>query len=99
MNTSFDILIGMGCTLVGGVVTYLSFLKTRDKEITDRVAREATRDAMIKNIDQTLTPMAVDLKSLNQTVNILSEKQTIAEIKITTLESKVEKLENKLERN
>lgn len=99
MNTSFDILIGMGCTLVGGVVTYLSFLKTRDKEIADRVAREATRDAMIKNIDQTLTPMAVDLKSLNQTVNILSEKQTIAEIRITTLESKVEKLENKLERN
>lgn len=62
-------LIGSVGTLFGVIITYLTFVKGRDKEIRTEAMRDATIETQLKNISGGVKEISDSVKSTDEKVN------------------------------
>jgi len=65
----WETLIGSLGTLFGVVITYLTFVKGRDKEIRTEAMRDATIETQLRNIDTGVIEIRSSIQMTDEKVN------------------------------
>ena len=65
----WETLIGSLGTLFGVVITYLTFVKGRDKEIRTEAMRDATIETQLRNIDTGVIEIRSSIQTTDEKVN------------------------------
>src|SRR5699024_11984350 len=65
----WETLIGSLGTLFGVVITYLTFVKGRDKEIRTEAMRDATIETQLRNIDTGVIEIRSSIQATDEKVN------------------------------
>jgi peptidoglycan hydrolase CwlO-like protein len=67
-------IIGLVCTLVGGVIGFLSFNRSRDKDVKNDASELAVIRTTLTNISSGVSNIQIDIKANERRTNELSER-------------------------
>jgi hypothetical protein len=91
-------IIGLICTMFGGLIGFLSFNRSRDKDVKTDASQSAVIQTKLENIDQGVRSIQVDIKANERKTNELSvliarvdESAKSAHKRLDVLEKKEEK--------
>ncbi|MBS4188662.1 hypothetical protein KHA94_00310 [Bacillus sp. FJAT-49705] len=90
--------IGLFCTLLGAVITFLTFNRNRDKDVKSDASRNAVIETKLDNINHSVNTIAVDLKTserrwteTDKEVVRIDESVKSAHKRIDALEKEIDK--------
>jgi septal ring factor EnvC (AmiA/AmiB activator) len=66
--------IGLVCTLIGGIIGFLSFSRSRDKDVKSDASELAVIRTTLTNISSGVSNIQIDIKANERRTNELSER-------------------------
>lgn len=92
-----EIWIGLICTIMGIIISYVTFYLNQKKEIKKDTRESAERNIRLElkldNIYNNLSEIRLDQKDISKVLNRLNEKVALLEQALTDAQKKIEKLE------
>lgn len=92
-----EIWIGLICTIMGIIISYVTFYLNQKKEIKKDTRESAERNIRLElkldNIYNNLSEIRLDQKDISKVLNRLNEKVALLEQELTDAQKKIEKLE------
>ncbi len=94
---SMEIWIGLICTIMGIIISYVTFYLNQKKEIKKDTKESAERNIRLElkldNIYNNLSEIRLDQKDISKVLNRLNEKVALLEQALTDAQKRIEKLE------
>lgn len=94
---SMEIWIGLICTIMGIIISYVTFYLNQKKEIKKDTRESAERNIRLElkldNIYNNLSEIRLDQKDISKVLNRLNEKVALLEQALTDAQKRIEKLE------
>lgn len=90
-----DVAIGAVSVLFGMLITYLTFLRGRDKEIKTDAAEQAKVSIQLNHISNGVNDIKLDLKTNERQINQLSEQVARIDEGVKSAHKRINKLEGK----
>lgn len=92
-----EIWIGLICTIMGIIISYVTFYLNQKKEIKKDTRESAERNIRLElkldNIYNNLSEIRLDQKDISKVLNRLNEKIALLEQALTDAQKRIEKLE------
>lgn len=92
-----EIWIGLICTIMGIIISYVTFYLNQKKEIKKDTRESAERNIRLElkldNIYNNLSEIRLDQKDISKVLNKLNEKVSLLEQALTDAQKRIEKLE------
>lgn len=92
-----EIWIGLICTIMGIIISYVTFYLNQKKEIKKDSRESAERNIRLElkldNIYNNLSEIRLDQKDISKVLNRLNEKVALLEQALTDAQKRIEKLE------
>ncbi len=92
-----EIWIGLICTIMGIIISYVTFYLNQKKEIKKDTRESAERNIRLElkldNIYNNLSEIRLDQKDISKVLNRLNEKVALLEQELTDAQKRIEKLE------
>ena len=92
-----EIWIGLICTIMGIIISYVTFYLNQKKEIKKDTRESAERNIRLElkldNIYNNLSEIRLDQKDISKVLNRLNEKVALLEQALTDAQKRIEKLE------
>ena len=92
-----EIWIGLICTIMGIIISYVTFYLNQKKEIKKDTSESAERNIRLElkldNIYNNLSEIRLDQKDISKVLNRLNEKVALLEQALTDAQKRIEKLE------
>lgn len=92
-----EIWIGLICTIMGIIISYVTFYLNQKKEIKKDNRESAERNIRLElkldNIYNNLSEIRLDQKDISKVLNRLNEKVALLEQALTDAQKRIEKLE------
>lgn len=92
-----EIWIGLICTIMGIIISYVTFYLNQKKEIKKDTRESAERNIRLElkldNIYNNLSEIRLDKKNISKVLNRLNEKVALLEQALTDAQKRIEKLE------
>lgn len=92
-----EIRIGLICTIMGIIISYVTFYLNQKKEIKKDTRESAERNIRLElkldNIYNNLSEIRLDQKDISKVLNRLNEKVALLEQALTDAQKRIEKLE------
>lgn len=92
-----EIWIGLICTIMGIIISYVTFYLNQKKEIKKDTRESAERNIRLElkldNIYNNLSEIRLDQKDISKVLNRLNEKVALLEQTLTDAQKRIEKLE------
>lgn len=92
-----EIWIGLICTIMGIIISYVTFYLNQKKEIKKDTRESAERNIRLElkldNIYNNLSEIRLDQKDISKVLNRLNEKVSLLEQALTNAQKRIEKLE------
>lgn len=92
-----EIWIGLICTIMGIIISYVTFYLNQKKEIKKDTKESAERNIRLElkldNIYNNLSEIRLDQKDISKVLNRLNEKVALLEQALTNAQKRIEKLE------
>lgn len=92
-----EIWIGLICTIMGIIISYVTFYLNQKKEIKKDTREFAERNIRLElkldNIYNNLSEIRLDQKDISKVLNRLNEKVALLEQALTDAQKRIEKLE------
>ena len=92
-----EIWIGLICTIMGIIISYVTFYLNQKKEIKKDTRESAERNIRLElkldNIYKNLSEIRLDQKDISKVLNRLNEKVALLEQALTDAQKRIEKLE------
>ena len=92
-----EIWIGLICTIMGIIISYVTFYLNQKKEIKKDTRESAERNIRLElkldNIYNNLSEIRLDQKDISKDLNRLNEKVALLEQALTDAQKRIEKLE------
>lgn len=92
-----EIWIGLICTIMGIIISYVTFYLNQKKEIKKDTRESAERNIRLElkldNIYNNLSEIRLDQKDISKVLNRLNEKVALLEQVLTDAQKRIEKLE------
>lgn len=92
-----EIWIGLICTIMGIIISYVTFYLNQKKEIKKDTRESAERNIRLElkldNIYNNLSEIRLDQKDISKVLNRLNEKVALLEQALTEAQKRIEKLE------
>ena len=92
-----EIWIGLICTIMGIIISYVTFYLNQKKEIKKDTKESAERNIRLElkldNIYNNLSEIRLDQKDISKVLNRLNEKVALLEQAPTDAQKRIEKLE------
>lgn len=92
-----EIWIGLICTIMGIIISYVTFYLNQKKEIKKDTRESAERNIRLElkldNIYNNLSEIRLDQKDISKVLNRLNEKVSLLEQALTDDQKRIEKLE------
>ena len=92
-----EIWIGLICTIMGIIISYVTFYLNQKKEIKKDTRESAERNIRLElkldNIYNNLSEIRLDQKDISKVLNRLNEKVALLEQALTDAPKRIEKLE------
>ena len=92
-----EIWIGLICTIMGIIISYVTFYLNQKKEIKKDTRESAEINIMLElkldNIYNNLSEIRLDQKDISKVLNRLNEKVALLEQALTDAQKRIEKLE------
>ncbi len=92
-----EIWIGLICTIMGIIISYVTFYLNQKKEIKKDTRESAERNIRLElkldNIYNNLSEIRLDQKNISKVLNRLNEKVALLEQALTDAQKRIEKLE------
>lgn len=92
-----EIWIGLICTIMGIIISYVTFYLNQKKEIKKDTRESAERNIRLElkldNIYNNLSEIRLDQKDISKVLNRLNEKVSLLEQALTDAQKRIEKLE------
>lgn len=92
-----EIWIGLICTIMGIIISYVTFYLNQKKEIKKNTRESAERNIRLElkldNIYNNLSEIRLDQKDISKVLNRLNEKVALLEQALTDAQKRIEKLE------
>lgn len=92
-----EIWIGLICTIMGIIISYVTFYLNQKKEIKKDTRESAERNIRLElkldNIYNNLSEIRLDQKDISKVLNRLNEKVALLEQALTNAQKRIEKLE------
>ena len=92
-----EIWIGLICTIMGIIISYVTFYLNQKKEIKKDTKESAERNIRLElkldNIYNNLSEIRLDQKDISKVLNKLNEKVALLEQALTDAQKRIEKLE------
>lgn len=92
-----EIWIGLICTIMGIIISYVTFYLNQKKEIKKDTRESAERNIRLElkldNIYNNLSEIRLDQKDISKVLNRLNEKVALLEQALTDEQKRIEKLE------
>lgn len=92
-----EIWIGLICTIMGIIISYVTFYLNQKKEIKKDTRESAERNIRLElkldNIYNNLSEIRLDQKDISKVLNRLNEKIALLEQALTNAQKRIEKLE------
>ncbi len=92
-----EIWIGLICTIMGIIISYVTFYLNQKKEIKKDTKESAERNIRLElkldNIYNNLSEIRLDQKDISKVLNRLNEKVALLEQALTDAQKRIEKLE------
>ena len=91
-----EIWIGLICTIMGIIISYVTFYLNQKKEIKKDTRESAERNIRLElkldNIYNNLSEIRLDQKDISKVLNRLNEKVALLEQALTDAQKRIEKL-------
>jgi septal ring factor EnvC (AmiA/AmiB activator) len=88
-------IVGLLCTLVGGVIGFLSFSRSRDKDVKSDASELAVIRTTLTNISTGVSNIQVDIKANERRTNELSERVIRIDESLKSAHKRIDFIENK----
>ena len=92
-----EIWIGLICTIMGIIISYVTFYLNQKKEIKKDTRESAERNIRLElkldNIYNNLSEIRLDQKDISKVLNRVNEKVALLEQALTDAQKRIEKLE------
>ena len=92
-----EIWISLICTIMGIIISYVTFYLNQKKEIKKDTRESAERNIRLElkldNIYNNLSEIRLDQKDISKVLNRLNEKVALLEQELTDAQKRIEKLE------
>lgn len=92
-----EIWIGLICTIMGIIISYVTFYLNQKKEIKKDTRESAERNIRLElkldNIYNNLSEIRLDQKDISKVLNRLNEKVALLEQALTDAQKRIEKLQ------
>ena len=92
-----EIWIGLICTIMGIIISYVTFYLNQKKEIKKDTRESAERNIRLElkldNIYNNLSEIRLDQKDISKVLNRLNEKVALLEQALTDAQKRIENLE------
>lgn len=92
-----EIWIGLICTIMGIIISYVTFYLNQKKEIKKDTRESAERNIRLElkldNIYNNLSEIRLDQKDISKVLNRINEKVALLEQALTDAQKRIEKLE------
>ncbi len=92
-----EIWLGLICTIMGIIISYVTFYLNQKKEIKKDTRESAERNIRLElkldNIYNNLSEIRLDQKDISKVLNRLNEKIALLEQALTNAQKRIEKLE------
>jgi peptidoglycan hydrolase CwlO-like protein len=92
-------IVGLACTLIGGVIGFLTFNRNRDKDVRNDASEFAVIKSNLTNISGGVDSIRIDIKANERRVSELSERVIRVEESSKQAHKRIDKIEDKGDRN
>lgn len=90
-----EIQIGVLCTILGAVLTFLTFNRNRDKDVKNDASKSAVIETKLDNINRGVESIRIDIKANEMRVSELSERVIRVEEISKSAHKRIDFIENK----
>lgn len=87
--------IGLACTLIGGLIGFLTFNRNRDKDVKNDASELAVIRTTLTNISSGVSSIQIDIKANERRTNELSERVIRVEESAKQAHKRIDEVINK----
>lgn len=94
MDSQTVAIIGLVCTVFGGLIGFLSFNRSRDNDVRNDATKNAVIETKLDNISQSVNSIVVDIKKSELRWNSMDKEVARIDESLKSAHKRIEKLEN-----
>ncbi|WP_342442914.1 hypothetical protein MHB65_07150 [Lysinibacillus sp. FSL K6-0075] len=99
MDSQTIALIGIICTVLGAFIGFLTFNRSRDKDVKSEAFKSAVIETKLDNINQSVNSIAVDLRASEQRWNNTDKEVARIDESVKSAHKRIDTLEVKRDEN